>query len=634
MDEILNEIDQTIENNEYYLDNFDFMTQKLKNIVDALDCFCKNRGDLAIQKLYNVTRDDLIKLFVLCARFYDSKEEHEEVTEVVSFLMHDGKNLKAKATKFELLIALSLLIQGDKKNITNRAEKKQLRELEKTFEYIYDEEYLKLLKKVAEIPDFVLLFYTAYNYFDVLKFDYSDYDIPDEVESLRNEKAADLIQEFIEDEKTRVFFTLVNFDALYTFLFDATEKYRKELRSVRKENNKLIAKAQKLRELYNKKDKEVISSKDLKNILDDSEESFKILSSLAISNSKLVSKLEDSFGKKEQIIYILYNYHYNFDEIAPDLEDDIDNIDTNILRENLDKLSKLSITISNQNLLYIIKNNVLINVERIKPFISKNYINVNIINKNIRILIEDEEFLNYSNNIKLLERFNINIVDLVGSYYELLLINNNFLKEIFNLAKIYNLKLDSNNILLLVDSLNFDNVDLFIEEGYSEYIVNNLNLLSRGDIIPKRLHINNLVNSDLVESSSIDEDILNEGTFFVSDRQLDDACSSKTYLFQNEEIKNYLDNSLRITISEKTLNSDIVLKLDSKYRTDNVYDFDGVIISRNKVLRNLDALSNTKYSIYDKVLNSVIYNSLLGIDDVKNISNEIKSTFGNFKSLK
>ena len=634
MDEILEEIDSKIEENQYYLDNFEFINDKTKIINEALDFFNNNKAEAAVEKLYNITRYDLIKLFVLCTRFFDSKEEHERLTDFISFLMHDGKNRDFKKKKFDTLFRLLLLVSGEKRMIINEEEKTQLNLLKKAFIQIYSEEDYILFKKVAEVVDFALLFYSAYNYFDILNFDYKGINIPKRVDFLRNFSLVNAFDKYVDDRMERVFFSIINLDALNFYLFEQADKCRKEIRSLRKENTKLITKAQKLRELSKKKDKEIISIKDLKDVLDDSKESFRILNSLAKSNSNLVLKMEESFGKKEQVIYILYNYHYNYDEIADDLEKDIDSIDIDILKENLNRLSKIGIVISNKNLVYIIKSNLLINEERIKPFISKNYINNSIINKNIRILVQDEDFLNYSNNIKLLEKFNINVLDLVGSYYEFLLINNDFLENLFNLAELYKLKLDSNNILLLIDTLNFDNIDLFVEEGYSEFIVNNLNLLSKGDIIPKRLHINNLVNSELVESSYIDEDILNEGDFFISDRQLDDACSSKTYLFQNEEIKKYLDNSIRITVSDELLNSDIVLKLDSKYRNGNVYDFGGVIISRNKVLRNLEALSKSSYSIFDKVLNSVIYNSLLGIDDLKTVKSEIKNTFGTFKTLK
>lgn len=634
MDEILAELEEKIENNQYYLDNFDFMVETYKNFNEVLDLFSKNKGNPAAEKLCKITRFDLIKLYVLYSRFYDSNEEHDEMINLISYLMHDGKNLQAKKTKFEILEAIAMHIVGQKNYFSSKSDRKKFEKLKNIFIEIYGEDNYLIYEKICEDEHFLLFFNMVYFYFDIIYFDYENYDLVGAIEVLRNENFSELIGSYIEDDEVRTLFTIVNFDSLFGYIYEKVEKYRKELRSIRKENSKLITKAQKLRELYNKKDKELISTQDLKGVVDDSDESFKILTSLAKSNSEIVSKIEENFGKKEQIIYALYNYHYNYDEIASEIEKDIENIDISILKENLDRLSKNGINVSNENLIYIIKNNSLINVDNVKPFIAKSYINTTIINRNIRILTNEDDFSNYFNNIKLLETFNINVLDIVNGYYEFLLINNNYLTDIFNLCKMYGLKLDSYNIIILLDTLSFDNIDLFIEEGYSDYIVNNVNLLEKGDVIPKRLHINNLVNSDLVETNSIDEDVLNEGSFFVSDRCLDDACSSKTYLYQNKEINTILNNSLRLKVSEDIINSDIVLKLDAKYRNEDVYDFDGVIISRCKVLRNLEALKNTSYSVYERVLNSIIYNSLLGIDDLKTISSEIKNTFGTFKNLK
>ena len=204
----------------------------------------------------------------------------------------------------------------------------------------------------------------------------------------------------------------------------------------------------------------------------------------------------------------------------------------------------------------------------------------------------------------------------------------------FKLSSLYGIKLDNDKLIRLIDVTNFDNIDLYIEEGYHDFIINNINLLEQGDLIPKRIHINNLVNSELVDSNSISSELVNEGSFFVTNSSLDSACGSKIYVVENKEIKNILDNSNRLSISNDTMCSDVVLKLDREYRDNDVYSFDGIIISRNKVLRNLEALKNTNYSLYDIVLNSIIYNSILGVDDIKTITSEIKNTFGTAVVLK
>ena len=140
MDEILEEIDSKIEENQYYLDNFEFINDKTKIINEALGLFNNNNAEAAVEKLYNITRYDLIKLFVLCTRFFDSKEEHEKLTDFISFLMHDGKNRDFKKKKFDILFRLILLVSGEKRMIINEEEKTQLDLLKKAFIQIYSEE--------------------------------------------------------------------------------------------------------------------------------------------------------------------------------------------------------------------------------------------------------------------------------------------------------------------------------------------------------------------------------------------------------------------------------------------------------------------------------------------------------------
>ena len=379
----------------------------------------------------------------------------------------------------------------------------------------------------------------------------------------------------------------------------------------------------------------MISPSVLSNILDDSDESIKILSSIAKSNSDLVSETEKEFTLKEKLIYILYSYHYNFDELSSEFKNNINSINIDILKENLDKLKGSHIVLSNTNLEYIINYNKLIDFDRLKPFISRGVIYSLILNNNIKLLTSDEEFNNFYNNIKLFEDFNINITDVAQGHFSLFFINHEYLKSILNIYTSYDIKIDGNNLIRFVDTNNLDVIDLFIEEGYGDFILSNLDYLDDGENIAKRIHINNLVESDSVYGGSINSDLLSEGSFFVSDRYLDDACSSKVSYFQNKEIKDILDNSFRTNISKELSFSDLVLKLDSNYKdsNSNIYSFDGIIISRNKVLRNLEALKGTNYSDLDKVFNSVIYNSLLGVDDLKTISFEIKKLFGITKEL-
>lgn len=624
MNEILNKTSEKIENNQYYLDNFEFLVDKYKTVTEALTYFSRDKGELAVKELYKVSRIDLITTYVYFARFWDSKEEHEKEIELIDYLMHDGNNLEAKIKKFEFIDSICILKFGEKHGVLSEDDEVKLERLKQAFKNVYGEEYYESLLKLLENDQFLLMFNATFNYMDILNHDYSKEKTVLIIELLRHSRNSDAFNGYIEDEKIRVNYSILNFDSLFGYICDQIDIYRKEIRGLRKENTKLVTKVQKLKKIVNKKDDEMISTRELGDLLEE-EDSIKLLKSILESNSKVALKVEENFGIKEKLFYLLYSYHYSLDDV---MIDDLSSVNIDILKNNLEELKNSCISLSNTNLEYIIKSNILIEKDKLKSLVSRGFINSTVVNKNIRLLTEENEFNNFSKNISLFENNGINIVDIVNGYYEFLFINNSYLEEVLKLSSLYGIKLDNDKLIRLIDVTNFDNIDLYIEEGYHDFIVNNINLLEQGDLIPKRIHINNLVNSELVDSNSISSELVNEGSFFVPNSSLDSACGSKIYVVENKEIKHILDNSNRLSISNDTMCSDVVLKLDREYRDNDVYSFDGIIISRNKVLRNLEVLKNTNYSLYDIVLNSIIYNSILGVDDIKTITSEIKNTFG------
>lgn len=651
MNNILEQLNKKLEDNQYRIDNFEYLKQNYLILDKVTICLLENNGKKAARELKKISREELIRTFVICSRFFDTKEEHENEIETFDFLMYDGKNLRTKINKLSLVSDLCIVLYQKKHEVISDEIYEEILKEEEVFKKIYGEDYFDIWDKLSEDQEMLLYYDVAYGYYDILNHDFTDELIVVEADKTRKNitTLADLVRSVKEKpekdysidkysssekkelEKKLTYYFIVNLDAAVEYIFDKIELYEKTVKKLRKENGKLLQKIERIKELYSRKENEMISTVELRNLLDDSEDSLSLLSSVAKSNIDLVSKIEETFAEKEKIIYLLYNYHYNYDELNLD---DISSINIDILKQNLDNLDIANIVLYNNNLEYIIKSNKLVNTIRLKSLLSKNYITNTVINKNIDILFDDSIFDNYNSNVKLFEKYSINVVDIVNSYYEMLFINNSYLERIFNLYSLYNIKLDSNNIIRLIDTTNFDYIDLYIEEGYYDFIINNIDLLEQRDVIPKRLYINNLVNSDISIYNFIDCNLLNEGSFFVKNEYLDSACASKVYVFENKEIKKKLDEASRLDISEETLNSDIVIKLDGEYREDDIYNFDGVIISRNKVLRNLEVIKDMLYSEYDKVLNSVIYNSILGVDDVNTISSELKILFDTPITLK
>ena len=637
MNEIIKDIEKKIEYNQNLLDNFDYLVEMYKRIDDILILFAKNKGNAAAEKLTFVGRDELLKYLMIFLRFYDSKEKQEKIIEAVDFFLYDGKNRDLKIRKFNMLFTLSILIYEMKFRYTKEVEE-EFNKLKEFFSNVYGDDFYEILEELSDTPDFSLIYTILYNYTDVINKNFKSENTCARIEILRHaieisENA--FYDQYIEDNDIRIDYTILLLDTYNGVIKEKIEEYRKELRKVRKENSMLTTKLEKLMKINDKLGKEIISDRLFTSDLDNSDESIRILTSIAKSNSEIVNNTEKNFTTKEKIIYILYNYHYNFDMLSTSFKDNINSIDTKILQENLDRLSGCHIILSNNNLEYVISYNKIIDIDRLKPFISRGIIYNTVLNNNIMLLTSDEEFNNFNNNIRLLEKYGVSVLDITVEHYDLLFINNEYLRKVFDIYTSYGVKLDNSNIVRLIDTNNLDIIDLFIEEGYGDFILSNLEYLEDGENIAKRIHINGLIQTDSVYGGNINPDLLSEGNFFISDRYLDDACSTKVYHFQNKEIKEILDNSFRNSISEELTSSDLVLKLDSNYKdsNNNIYNFDGIIISRNKVLRNLEALKDTNYTDLDIVFNSIIYNSLLGVDDLKTISYEVKKIFGKTKEL-
>ena len=103
-------------------------------------------------------------------------------------------------------------------------------------------------------------------------------------------------------------------------------------------------------------------------------------------------------------------------------------------------------------------------------------------------------------------------------------------------------------------------------------------------------------------------------------------------LLDNNKSKELLDSHLPRKISENTLNDPIILNLDERFKvSDSKYIIDGIIISRKKVLRNYEFLTNNMSLIPDEEKNkddillvSVINNSLLNKEQIDVIDRNLK----------
>lgn len=103
-------------------------------------------------------------------------------------------------------------------------------------------------------------------------------------------------------------------------------------------------------------------------------------------------------------------------------------------------------------------------------------------------------------------------------------------------------------------------------------------------------------------------------------------------ILKGNKFSRLLDEYLPMTISSDTLENPIVKSIDRQYMKNNcTYNFDGVLVSRKKLLRNFEFLMSTDLIPEEEkdteqiMLVSAIYNSKLNMDGIEKVSNGLSS---------
>lgn len=244
--------------------------------------------------------------------------------------------------------------------------------------------------------------------------------------------------------------------------------------------------------------------------------------------------------------------------------------------------------------------------------------------KNINILCDTNEYNNLYNNIKCLSDVGINLNNLFKDNQDILLSNNQKLIEKINILNEYQLKLnkeDVYNFKILKDDSMLDLLDNFIELGLKDIILENPKYLDvNGFDIIKRIMICNLIGINPINKSNKIIGSINTGNnFYLEPKDYDNFIIDYKEDYQNPLCVNVLKANPCTIISSSIKNHNFIKKLDELYMKDELtYIINGVIISRNRVLRNLEVLSNNlshnDIDISDLVYQAVLYKMVNNIE--------------------
>lgn len=251
---------------------------------------------------------------------------------------------------------------------------------------------------------------------------------------------------------------------------------------------------------------------------------------------------------------------------------------------------------------------------------------------NLDLLFNKNKYYNFNKNINLLTINEIDLTNITKINPNLLMMDNNILILIFDILKEYNFKLnDENNFEILMNSSLLDIIDNFIELGIEPIIKDNQKYLNGKSFdIVKRILISNLIGMNYINSSNkLVGQITTGNKFYVCPNKYDNYIVNEEVRYLNPSCVKSLENSNRIIISDRLKNSEIIARLDENYYKDNLtYEIEGVIISRNRVLRNLEViLQNNELDITDAIYQAIIYKLIGNVEDTKliEIYNSINS---------
>ena len=340
--------------------------------------------------------------------------------------------------------------------------------------------------------------------------------------------------------------------------------------------------------------------------LDDEELKKQILEKVYNNNMSIYTQIEKKYNDLSSNSYNRYSlllgqYGIDISKYNIDITNDI-----NIVKKMLKLISSLDIK-NPYKIVEIINTSKLEIVESINNLVKKGYI--------------DNEYI----------KNNINIFS--GSYTALISNIEEFKKEGLSLSSISKLK-DSlcedsdtiqRNIAVLKEyglfsslgdcsSASFLNIeqleqkiDKLLELGMEQFLKDDLSLLNYENSLYDKILLAYKLNIPIEDTNSL-HNILSS-PFVVSDDDID------TYLFNVS--RKSLDSLEDININK----TDLLELLGKKQSSENVYDFDGVLISKNKVSRNLE---NSDDEVPLKtVLLCMIDDKILDTDELEKITKSL-----------
>lgn len=406
-----------------------------------------------------------------------------------------------------------------------------------------------------------------------------------------NNKVADKIFKEKASELYDIPFILGKFRSINDYFVDIQKEEKKEKRRNIKEINNIDNSLRLFDDAITKK--EICNFYDIVKNINDEEIKVSILKYIYEHNNKYYDELKNEFEILDNNSDLKYRALLNEINIF-DGEYSLSNVKRNSVVD-LAQIVKflISYNFSKKDIVSIIENTNLDIVSSIKLFLDRGYLLLEVLYSNIDIFYEkSNKYSMYLKSVELLNKYHIN-PNLFNNNFDVLVSNYSlFMKNLKLISDYYFIDVLNNSLdySYLIDDDLSKKIDMFLEFGYEEYLLKNLDILNTPHI--DRLKILKILNINVNSYEELFE-YLNTDSFFVND----------------SDISLYVDNYLTNDSCDKDISC---RNLQSFRSTSRVYDFNGVYVSSIKVNRLLAEGNNLNDSIfYNMTLNKDEYDRVV-----------------------
>ena len=603
-------------------ENKDNLYNKLNEPNEENVFFKEFSSSLSLNVIDNLTKLDVLDFVKAYFLVYSKNKSYEDITAVIeeisplfehklksiSFfrLVEDIVELKNKVLKDDLI----KLINGKSKKLLNSDDEKRVLMIKKIqkLENTKLQKFIELCYEDTEtVGETCSLLITMYNVRHVRQ--------RFEAEEIRlngmTNKEKELLKELVRKAEKDLFeFKFKSkdieesIDGIRRYASDVISEEKARKRKIKKNFSNYTYIESWIKRF--KHNQEITTIPDEVMQLDDEELQKQILERIYNNNMSIYTQIEKKYNDLSSNSYnkyslLLEQYGIDISNYNIDITNDINDV-----KKILKLVSSLNIK-SPHKIVEIINTSKLKIVENINNLVKKGYIDNEYVNNNINIF--SDSYIDLISNIEEFKKEGLSLSS-ISKLKDSLCEDSDTIQRSIAVLKEYGLFSslgDCSSSSFLNNEQLEQKIDKLLELGMEQFLKEDLSLLNYEDSVYDKILLAYKLNIPIEDTNSL-HNILST-SFIVSDDDID------TYLFNVS--RKSLDSLEDININK----DDLLELLEKKQSSENVYDFDGVLISKNKMSRNLEN-SDDEIPLKTVIL-CMIDDKILDTDELEKITKSL-----------